>query len=294
MGCTARSSRALTKTIRMPFTGPLDWEAMLAYLQVRAIPGVERISDYTYRRTVALGDHAGTLELARGGDDHLLLRAALPSEDGVAHTVQRARRIFSLDAPVDRAREHLLGDAVIGPLVAARPGLRVPGTWDPFETAVRAIIGQQISLAGANTIIGRLVERLGRRDAAGVGLGVSRTFPPAHVLAENELGGLGLTRARTAAIRAFARSVESGAVRLDRSMTLDQLTDAIIAIPGLGPWTAHYVALRLGEPDAFPVDDLGLRRALRRIDPELVLKELAAHWSPWRATAAVHLWRVSA
>jgi AraC family transcriptional regulator of adaptative response / DNA-3-methyladenine glycosylase II len=278
--------------LRLAFTGPLDWETMLAYFRARAIPGVEHVSNTAYRRTIVVDGNPGVLELTRAAADKLLLRAHLPHWEGLIHIVQRARRIFSLDAPVVEAATHLSHDPLIGPLITARPGLRVPGTWDPFETGVRAIVGQQVSVAGATTIIGRLVRRLGQ-PVPGLGaLGLSHTFPPADELATAEIGGLGLPRARARAIQQFARAVKRGGVPLDRSVPLERLVDAITAAPGLGPWTAHYIALRLGERDAFPADDLGLRRALKRLKPQDTpsLVQLASHWSPWRATAATQLW----
>jgi AraC family transcriptional regulator of adaptative response / DNA-3-methyladenine glycosylase II len=265
---------------------------MLAYFRARAIPGVEHVTEDAYRRSVVVDGRGGVLELSRDGPGRLRLRVL----GGPVDAAERARRIFSLDAPAERAAEALGGDPVIGPLVAARPGLRVPGTWDPFETGIRAIIGQQVSVAGANTIIGRLVARFGSGLREVDRLGVSHTFPTAHELAVADLRGLGLPGARAAAIAAFAAAVERGEVRLDGTMTLDELTRAITAVRGLGPWTAHYIALRLGEPDAFPANDLGLRRALEHVAPaeRRPLPDLAEAWSPWRATAAIHLWQAYA
>jgi AraC family transcriptional regulator of adaptative response / DNA-3-methyladenine glycosylase II len=278
--------------LRLAFDGPLEWDAMLNYFAARAIPGVEYVGAGCYRRTVVIAEHPGVLELTRGGADHLLLRAHLPQWQGLIHIVQRARRIFSLDAPVEEATRHLETDPTIGGLIRARPGLRVPGTWDPYETAIRAIVGQQITVAGATTIMGRIVARVGRRVPGLDELGVTHMFPPAEVLASADLSGLGLTQPRQAAIRAFATAVAGGEVVLDSSQPLDHLIRAIVAIPGLGPWTAHYIALRLGERDAFPANDVGLRRGLRAVDPggSEPLGHLAERWSPWRATAAVQLW----
>ena len=278
--------------LRLPFAGPLDWDALLGYFEARAIPGVEQVAEGCYRRTIVVDGDPGVLELSLGGPDHLLLRAHLPHWEGLIHVVERARRIFALDAPVDEAEEHLRGDPVIGPLMATRPGRRVPGTWDPFETGVRAIIGQQVSVAGATTLTGRLVGRLGRPVPGLAQFGLGHTFPTPEELAGADLSGLGLTEARTAAIRGFALAVSSGAVRLDRSIGLDQLVSSITAVAGLGPWTANYIALRLGERDAFPTGDLGLRRSLAAVAPGAgaSIEELQGRWSPWRATAAIQLW----
>lgn len=278
--------------LRLPFEGPLAWDAMLAYLAARAIPGVERVDGAVYRRTIVTDGDPGVLELMPGGTDHLVLRAHLPHWDGLIHIAERSRRIAGLDADGLAAARHLGPDPVIGPLLAARPGLRVPGTWDPFETGVRAIIGQQVTVAGATTLAGRLVARLGT-PVPGLGaLGLSHVFPSPGVLAEGDLGGLGLTPARTKALRAFAGAVAGGAVRLDRSVGLEPFVASVTAVPGLGPWTAQYLALRLGEPDAFPATDLGLRRAAARLDPGSPsgLVERAEAWRPWRALAAAHLW----
>jgi AraC family transcriptional regulator, regulatory protein of adaptative response / DNA-3-methyladenine glycosylase II len=278
--------------LRLPFAGPLDWETMAAYFAARAIPGIEHVSASTYRRTIVVGDDPGVLELSAGGDDHLLLRAHLPHWEGLVHVVQCSRHIASLDFELDEPASHLGRDPTIGPLLDARPGLRPPGTWDPFETGVRAIIGQQVSLVHANTIAGRLVERLGTRVPGLEPLGLTHTFPSAATLAGADLGGLGLTPARARAIGLFAGAVAADAVRLDRSIGLDRLIASITALDGLGPWTAHYLALRLGEPDACPTTDLGLRRALPRHAPHATaaLDDLAERWRPWRALAATHLW----
>ena len=282
--------------LRLPFEGPLEWDAMVDYLAARAIPGVEHVDGDVYRRTVMVEGDPGVLEISRGGPQHLELLAHLPHWEGLIHVVERARRIVSLDAPVDDAAAHLGSDAVIGELVTKRPGLRVPGTWDPFEIGVRAIVGQQVSVAGATTMIGRLVERLGTPVAGLQELGLSRTFPTADDVATADLTGLGLTSARIGAITGFAEAVGSGSLPLDRSATLDQVVAAITALPGLGPWTAHYIALRLGERDAFPAGDLGLRRSFERLaaDAAIPFDEAATEWSPWRGLAAAHLWMADA
>lgn len=277
--------------LRLPYSGTLDWEALLDYLAARAIPGVECVSDGVYRRTIVVEGEPGVLELQRGGEDHLLLRAHLPRWRELMHIVQRTRRIASLDFDPDPATAELGDDPFIGPLVRARPGVRVPGTWDGFETGVRAIIGQHVSIAAANTIAGRLVERFGTPVAGLRPLGLSHTFPAPETLARENIVGIGLTRVRTKAIQSFAAGVESGEIRLDGGPSLERLLESITAVEGLGPWTAHYLALRLGERDAFPLTDLGLRRALDRYAQRPAdVDALAARWRPWRALAAAHLW----
>jgi AraC family transcriptional regulator of adaptative response / DNA-3-methyladenine glycosylase II len=282
--------------LRLPFRGALDWGATVAYFAARAIPGIEHVSDLTYRRTIRIGDDSGVLELFQGGSDHLLLRAHLPHWEELIHIVERARRIANLDLDLEEPTHILAADPLVGPLLLARPGLRPPGTWDAFETGVRAIIGQQISNAAANTMIGRLVDRVGDPVGGLRRLGLTHTFPSPEALADSDLSGVGLTGARAAAIRAFARAVAAGTVRLDRSVSLDRLIASIIAVAGLGPWTAQYLALRLGEPDACPTTDLGLRRALPRLARQSTgpLAEVAEGWRPWRAVAATYLWMADA
>jgi AraC family transcriptional regulator, regulatory protein of adaptative response / DNA-3-methyladenine glycosylase II len=275
--------------LRLPFRGPLDWDALVAYFGARAIPGVEHVSGDTYRRTIVIDGDPGVLELFPGGDDHLVLRAHLPHWEELIHVAGRARRIASLDFDLDEPAAQLADDPTIGSLLKRRPGLRPPGTWDPFETGVRAILGQQITIAGANTIAGRLVERLGNPVPGLAQLGLSHTFPSPGTLATADLDGLGLTRARAAAVRSFARAVTDDTVLLDRSVGLDRLAASLTALDGLGPWTAQYLALRLGEPDACPITDLGLQRALPP-HAAAALGEVAERWRPWRALATTHLW----
>ncbi len=278
--------------LRLPYRGPLDWDAMLEYFAARATPGVEQISGGTYRRTIVIDGDPGVLELGRGRGDHLLLRAHLPHWDELVHLVQRARKIANLDFEVEEASRRLAEDPTVGQLIRTRPGLRPPGTWDAFETGVRAIIGQQVSVAAANTIAGRLVAKLGTPVPGLAELRLTHTFPAPATLAVADLGGLGLTSARAAAIRSFARRVLDDRIPLDRSVSLDQLVGSLTAIDGLGAWTAQYIALRTGEPDACPTTDLGLRRAVPRYTPHPppVLDDLAERWRPWRALAATHLW----
>lgn len=282
--------------LRLAFRGPLDWDALLGYFAARAIPGVEQVAGSAYRRTIVVDGHPGALELVPAGDDHLVLIAHLPLWEELIHVVARARRIANLDFDLNEPAGRLGGDPTIGPLLAARPGVRTPGAWDPFETGVRAIVGQQVTVAAANTLAGRLVERHGTPVPGLRQLGLSHVFPSAATLASADLAGLGLPRARQNAVRAFAHAVAGGAIRLDGSVSLDELTASVTAIAGLGSWTAHYLALRLGERDAFPAGDVGLRRVLARTTPAhgSAVVTLAERWRPWRALAATHLWTADA
>ncbi|HEY3259418.1 MAG TPA: AlkA N-terminal domain-containing protein [Pseudonocardiaceae bacterium] len=292
--------------LRLAFSGALDWDATVAYLAARATPGVEHVSvsDGVYRRTVTIAGDPGVLELYPGADDHLLLRAHLPHWEELVHLVNRARRIANLDLDLDEPARQLAADPVIGPLLQARPGVRPPGTFDPFETGVRAIIGQRAAIATANAITGRMVERLGAPVPGLRRIGLTHTFPHPATLAAADLSGLGLSSTRQTAIRAFAQAVAEGAVPLDRSVSLDRLVGAIGELDGLGPRTAHYLAFRLGEPDAWPMSGRDLQRILAgnahnahhaRKDRRTHRADaaLADRWRPWRALAAAHLWMVN-
>jgi AraC family transcriptional regulator of adaptative response / DNA-3-methyladenine glycosylase II len=278
--------------LRLLFHGPLDWDAMLGYFSARAIHGVEHVEGGVYRRTIVVGGDPGVLELFSSNAGELLLRAHLPHWEELVHVVQRVRAIPNLDFDLEEAASTLRGDAVVGPLLQARPGLRPPGTWDPFETGVRAILGQQVTVRGAGTLARRLVEQHGAPVPGLESLGLTHTFPGAAVLADASLEDVGLAPARASAVRSFARAVARDDVRLDGSVTLDTLERSLMRVDGLGPWTAHYLALRMGERDAFPATDLGLRRAFATLahDREAELAALAERWRPWRALAATHLW----
>ena len=278
--------------LRLGYQGRLDWSAMLGYLQSRAIRGVEHVDGATYRRTVTIDGDPGVLELSLGAPGQLVLRLHLPHWEGLIHHVRQARRIANLDHDTDAVTARLGEDPLIGPLLKGLAGVRPPGTWDPFVTGVRAITGQLISIAAANTVTARMVARHGT-PVPGLGpLGLSYVFPSATTLAD--LSGLGLAPARALAINAFARAVLDGQIVLDRSQPLDRLVASITAVRGLGPWTAHYIALRLGEPDAFPATDLGIRRALRRLTGQPIAggeaAEMSERWRPQRAHAAALLW----
>lgn len=285
-------ARPATLELRLAVRPPYDPGALLAFLAARAIPGVEEVSAGRYARTVADDPGsgaagAGTIELLTR-TDHVLLRAGVPGLRGVARLVARCRRLFDLDADSCAVNDVLTADPLLAPLVAARPGLRVPGAYDGFELAVRAVLGQQVSVAAASTLAGRLVARCGVPLGAG---GLTHLFPTAAQVAEADLDGLGLTGQRRRTLRALATTVASGELDLDGGADPAETAERLLAVPGIGPWTVGYVAMRaLGDPDAFPVTDLGLRRAFDALDPGGDLPERAEKWRPWRAYAALHLW----
>lgn len=277
--------------LRLSYHGQLDWAALLHCLAAQAIPGVEHVSTHGYRRTVVVDGDPGVLELRPGRPGHLVLVAHLPHWEGLIHVVGRARQIASLDEDPDAPARWLAGDQLIGPLVTSRPGVRVPGCWDPFEVGVRAIIGQREPMAAASTQ--RLIRRLGT-PLPGLGqFGLTHCFPAAEAVAAvaaAELAALGLGSATAATIVTFAGAVASGRLELDRSAGLDQLVSSLTAIGGLGIRCAHYIALRLGEPDAFPAVDLAVRRAVTAPGLAGPIEAFGRSWRPWRALAATHLW----
>jgi AraC family transcriptional regulator of adaptative response / DNA-3-methyladenine glycosylase II len=276
--------------LRLRYRPPYDWDGVLGFLASRAIPGVESVTGGTYRRTIALGEDgadAGWLEVAPlPAESALTLRVSGPERADLLGVVERVRRIFDLRA------DPLAIAATLGALAARRPGLRVPGAWDAFELGVRAILGQQVSVAGASTLAGRIARAFGKPVAGEHGL--THLFPTAAALARAELASIGLPRARAAAIRGFAEAVASGALELDGARSLDDAVARLSTLPGVGPWTAQYVAMRaLGEPDAFPASDLWLRRALGengRPVSAARAEALAERWRPWRSYAALALW----
>jgi AraC family transcriptional regulator of adaptative response / DNA-3-methyladenine glycosylase II len=274
------------------FRPPLDWLALLEFLGPRATPGVEVVRDGCYRRSIALDGQAGWLELRPGADHPCELSAciAFPDPARLLTIVRRARRMFDLDCDPGLIRSHLGADPALGPLIRARPGLRVPGAWDGFELGVRAILGQQVSVAGATTLAGRLVARFGSPLPTPAG-SVTHTFPAPRELAEADLSSIGLPGKRAEAIRRFARAIDAGDLSFDGVADVDAFRRRLCEIPGVGEWTAQYVAMRaLGEPDAFPASDLVLLRAAGAKTPK-ELEKRAEAWRPWRAYAALHLWQ---
>jgi AraC family transcriptional regulator of adaptative response / DNA-3-methyladenine glycosylase II len=284
--------------LKLPYSPPYDWAAMVEFLGARAIPGVERADGGVYERTFAIGAARGAVQVQPAAVGNCLV-ATIHTTDvtGVAAVVARLRRLLDLDVDIAAVDGHLARDPRLGALVKERPGVRVPGAWDSFELAVRALLGQQITVAGARTMAGRVVaahgEGLGPGEGAGEGH-PDRVFPAAAALARGDLASIGLTRARAAALRGLAAAMAGDADLLRPCETLDETIAKISTLPGVGIWTAQYIAMRaLREPDAFPASDLGLLRAMAtsagRPDPA-VLERKAEAWRPWRAYAAMRLW----
>jgi AraC family transcriptional regulator of adaptative response / DNA-3-methyladenine glycosylase II len=279
-------------SMRLAYRAPFDWPALLGFLALRAIPGVEAVEGGTYRRTIAVGDVTGMLTI-RHEDGAVRLDVALPAADALFQVVARVRRMLDLDADPARIAAELRHDPLLAARLVRRPGLRLPGAWDPFECAVRAIVGQQVSVRAATTVAGRIARAFGRpsgRDEPAL----SHVFPAPAALRGAPLESIGLIAQRARAIRALAAAVADGTLVLDGTLAADEVALKLRAVPGVGEWTAQYVLLRaLGEPDAFPAGDLGLRRAAGNGAGRLSERALAARaetWRPWRGYAALHLW----
>jgi AraC family transcriptional regulator, regulatory protein of adaptative response / DNA-3-methyladenine glycosylase II len=279
--------------LRVPFRPPLAWDAMLGVLRARAIPGVEQVSAVSYRRTVLIDDHPGVIELAPEGPENLVLRAHLPHWAGLIHVVRRARRIFSLDADAERADHDLGRDPVIGRLVGARPGMRPPGAWDPFEAGVGVIVAEHAGPADTAMIMRRITERHGREVPGLRPLGLTHVFPAPRDLGAADLAGLGLPAAGVTAIRGLAQAVADRTVDLDQASGLPALVESLTAIPGVTAATAQGLAMRLGEADAFPPESPALVQALSVVAghpvPVAEAERIADRWRPWRAHAATHV-----
>jgi AraC family transcriptional regulator of adaptative response / DNA-3-methyladenine glycosylase II len=288
-----RASQAGELALRLPFRAPLDAAALLGWLAARAVPGVEEVDGDVYRRSLRLPRGPGVVELAFASD---CVRCRLLLEDlrDVTPAVQRCRRLLDLDADPGAVAEHLGADALIGPLVRAAPGLRVAGAVDGAELAVRAVLGQQVSVRAARTGAGRLVAEHGEPLARPRGA-VTALFPSPAALAALDPARLPMPRARARALVGLCGALADGELRLDPETDRAEARRRLLALPGIGPWTAGYVAMRaLGDPDVFLVEDLGVRHALRRLggpDDARRARELAAAWAPWRSYASQHLWQ---
>jgi AraC family transcriptional regulator of adaptative response / DNA-3-methyladenine glycosylase II len=278
--------------LSLGYRPPYDWPAMLAFLGARAIPGVETVEAGVYRRTITLGGLTGDVAVSHEPDRHRLRAtirfgklSALPT------IIARLRRLFDLEADPQAICAVLSSDRSLAPLIAARPGLRVPGAWDGFELAVRAIVGQQITVVGATRLVGRIAETLGG-TYGGDYHGLSRVFPDPMIVAAATIGGM--PGARAAAIRAVAAAAASDPSLFEREADLKDSVAKLRELPGIGEWTAQYIAMRvMREPDAFPAADVGLMRAMDLGTGRPSASALAEHakaWRPWRAYAALHLW----
>lgn len=280
-------------TVHVPYRSPLAWEPLAAFLGKRAIAGVEAVSNGIYRRVWrARSGRANAIEVAHAPERHALrVTLWLEQVEELPVTLASVRRLFDVDTDTLAVEAHLARDQRFSRVVARRPGLRVPGAWDGFELAVRAILGQQVSVAAASTLAGRLVARHGVPLAAGhlprefATLGCA--FPTPPTLAQADLSRLGLSATRARYLSGLAQAVAANPRVLDS-------TPALLELAGIGAWTAQYIAMRAQrDPNAFPATDLGVRKAIQRIfgiTKQTELELQADTWAPWRAYAVMHCW----
>ena len=285
-----------TITMRLAVRTPFAGRALLAFLAARVVPGVEAAGRSSYSRTLALPHGTGSVRLELhdlDGDGTAFVPATFALEDlrDTGAAVERVRRLLDADSDPLAVAGTFAGDPLLGPLVRSRPGLRVPGHVDGHEVAVRAVLGQQVSVAAARTVATRLAHEHGRRVSTEDGL--TLLFPDAGTLAGLDPESLPMPRARGRALVALCAALAEGTIALDRGADRDEVRARLLALPGIGPWTADYVALRaLGHPDVFLPTDIGIRDALTALgrDPREAAT-LADGWRPWRSYAQMHLWQ---
>jgi AraC family transcriptional regulator of adaptative response / DNA-3-methyladenine glycosylase II len=289
---------AAAVTLRVRYRPPYDWPALLDHLQARAISGVERVDGHAYWRTIAQDGRLGAVEVRHEPDrNNLAVTIRHPSVRALPAILARVRRVFDVGADIETIGAHLARDPLLAPLVARRPGLRAPGAWDGFELAVRAILGQQVTVSAARALAGRLVALCGEVVPAAerVHPALTHAFPSPEALRGDALARLGMPAARRAALRALAEAALADPDLFRPLGTVEEAIARLRAIRGVGEWTAQYIALRaLREPDAFPASDIGLLRGAAggtgaRPTPADLLRR-SEPWRPWRAYAAQHLW----
>jgi AraC family transcriptional regulator of adaptative response / DNA-3-methyladenine glycosylase II len=289
-------------TLRLRYRPPYDWDSMLGFLQARAIPGVEVAEGGRYLRTIGLDGFTGSIEVTHlATRESLSVRIRFPRVQSLPSIISRVRRLFDLGADIETIDAHLSLDQRLAPLIAQRPGLRAPGGWDGFELAVRAVLGQQVSVAAARRLAEQLVlnhgEKVSREFAGDARL--THVFPDAQRLALAKSIEVGMPAARRTALKELAEAAAADPNLFRPFGTIDEAIARLRKIRGIGEWTAQYIALRaLRETDAFPANDLGLLRGAERIDgarptaPNLLTR--SESWRPWRAYAAQHLWAADA
>ena len=293
----ARADKALV--LRLGYRPPYDFPALLGFLQTRALPGIEQVDAHSYQRVFDTGAAPGWLRVsAWPGEQHALQLELLnvpPSQ--MLGIVTRVRRMFDLDADPLAIARTLSASPVLAPVIERYPGLRLPGGWDGFEVAVRAVLGQQVSVAAARTLASRIVQRFGVPIESPCAAPLDRLFPGPAQLVDADLGQMGITQARIDTIKGIARALIEGRVDFAVEQPLSDFIERWVQLPGIGDWTAHYIAMRvLKHPDAFPAADLILRREANPQGAPLTTKallSLAESWRPWRAYSVMYLWRAA-
>ncbi|MEP6484602.1 MAG: DNA-3-methyladenine glycosylase [Rudaea sp.] len=281
-------------TYRLRYRAPYDFAALLAFFAKRAIAGVETVDDKNYRRNFDVDGAAGRLRLIQSTNDALRLTIEFPDKSRHADIAAHVRRMFDVDTDIAAVNRCLRADPRLKKFVRRHPGQRLPGGWDVFEVAIRAVLGQQISVAAARTLARRLVEQFGQTITAVDGETIA-LFPTPDILAEADVARIGLPRTRATTLNTIARAICDGRVSVRRDQSLEDFVDSWTQLPGIGDWTAQYIAMRaLSHPNAFPAADLILRQAFASDGKLIALRELhamAQAWQPWRAYAVLHVWR---
>jgi AraC family transcriptional regulator of adaptative response / DNA-3-methyladenine glycosylase II len=286
-------------TLRLRYRPPYDWNSIISFLQARAIPEVEAIKDNHYFRTVEMDGFAGTIDVFHQKErQSICVKIHFPNVRSLPAIVARVRRQFDIGADIETIDAHLSKDPFLSSLIAKQPGLRAPGGWDGFELAVRAVLGQQISVTAARRLAGQIVALHGSPVTKTylAQSGLSRTFPTAARLAKVKSIGLGMPAARLATLKALAEAALANPNLFRQVGSIEETVDRLKDIRGIGEWTAQYIALRaVREMDAFPATDVGLLRSAARVDrtatmTAALLLDRAESWRPWRAYAAQHLW----
>lgn len=278
-------------SFRLRFRPPYHWPGMLAFLGPRCTPGVEIVEGGVYRRTISYEGGHGYFEVSCNEERHtLVVRVQFGNPRALYFIIERIRAMFDLNADWHAIVSSLRGDPLLARIVEAEPGLRLPGSWDGFELAVRAILGQQTTVRGATSLAGKIAAKFGRPFAPAPGL--THLFPTPEVLVKADLARMGLPATRAAAIRALARAVCDRRINFDGIVDSNAFLSHLCQIPGIGHWTAQYIAMRaLAEPDAFPTGDRGISRALN-LTAENEIAKRSEPWRPWRAYAVMYLWRM--
>ena len=283
------------RQLLVSYVQPYSFQQLLDHLRPRMTPGVERVEGNVYSRVTVQDGAPRILHVEDANDGrHLRVTVTSQTDDDLTEDLGRIRYLFAVDEDPSFAVAHLSQDPFIGRLVTERPWVRVPRCWDRFEASIRIIIGQQISVAAATTISGRIAAALGQQVPTGSDL--NRIFPSPEVLANADLSGMGLTERRKTTLRNFSRAVTDGTIDLESSRDLDEMEKHWCTLPGIGPWTAQVAAMRvLGHDDAMPSSDLGVLRSMNRLTNQDFnpkhLKNQSRIWSPFRSWAAQHLWQ---
>lgn len=295
-----KNSRSVEKatdlTLKLDYSPPYDWQHIINYLTPRATPGVEQVTTDSYSRSFQLNGQMGSFTVSPTSTQENTLSVTIRTENiiSIPLILSRIRHIFDLDTNIAVVNRHLLTQPILTKAITKSPGIRIIGAWDPFELTIRAILGQQVTVAAATTLTGRLAQRHGL-SCESSHTNLTTIFPTPEILAEADLSGLGITGSRIKAIGHLASTLKNDPLFFQHPTNLPDFITHMRTLPGIGPWTANYVAMRaMGESDAFPSADLVLQKKLQKKGEQRptakYLEKISEDWRPWRAYAAMHLW----